>query len=115
MSTEERMAHKIAKQVLKENKNHNLIAKSTENHIWLRHVLDSAQLVKFIDFNSNYVVQFFILIITYVVLDFLSLIGYAILAQKLIIWIKANPNTINTISASVLVLIASIIIISQQY
>ena len=37
--------------VLKENKNHNLISKSTENHIWLRHILDSAQLVKFIDFN----------------------------------------------------------------
>ena len=70
---------------------------------------------QFIDFNSNYVVQFFILIITYVVLDFLSLIGYALLAQKLITWIKANPKTINTISASVLVLIASIIIISQQY
>jgi len=70
---------------------------------------------QFIDFNSNYVVQFFILITTYVVLDFLSLIGYAILAQKLIIWIKANPKTINTISASVLVLIASIIIITQQY
>ena len=39
---------------------------------------------QFIDFNSNYVVQFFILITTYVVLDFLSLIGYALLAQKLI-------------------------------
>ena len=37
--------------VLKENKKYNLIAKSTENHIWLRHILDSAQLVKFIDFN----------------------------------------------------------------
>jgi len=70
---------------------------------------------QFIDFNSNYVVQFFILITTYVVLDFLSLIGYALLAQKLIIWIKANPKTINTISASVLVLIALIIIITQQY
>ena len=70
---------------------------------------------QFIDFNSNYVVQFFILITTYVVLDFLSLIGYALLAQKLITWIKTNPKTINTISASVLVLIASIIIISQQY
>ena len=70
---------------------------------------------QFIDFNSNYVVQFFILITTYVVLDFLSLIGYALLAQKLIIWIKTNPKTINTISASVLVLIALIIIISQQY
>ena len=37
--------------VLEENKNHNLIAKSTENQIWLRHILDSAQLVKFIDFK----------------------------------------------------------------
>ena len=59
---------------------------------------------QFIDFNTNYVVQFFILITTYIVLDFLSLMGYAMLAQKLIIWIKANPKTINTISASVLIL-----------
>ena len=70
---------------------------------------------QFIDFNSNYIVQFFILITTYVILDFLSLIGYAILAQKLITWIKANPKTINTISASVLVLIALIITVSQQF
>ena len=70
---------------------------------------------QFIDFNSNYIIQFFILITTYVVLDFLSLIGYAMLAQKLIIWIKANPKTINTISASVLVVIALIIIVTQQY
>ena len=70
---------------------------------------------QFIDFNSNYVAQFFILITTYIILDFLSLIGYALLAQKLIIWIKANPKTINTISASVLVVIAFIIIITQQY
>ena len=70
---------------------------------------------QFIDFNSSYVVQFFILIITYVVLDFLSLIGYALLAQKLVKWIKANPKTINTISASVLIFIALIIIITQQY
>ena len=70
---------------------------------------------QFIDFNSNYVVQFFILIITYIILDFLSLIGYALLAQKLITWIKANPKTINTISASVLILIAIIIIITQHY
>ena len=37
--------------VLKENKNFNLIGKSTESQIWFRHILDSAQLVKFIDFN----------------------------------------------------------------
>jgi len=70
---------------------------------------------QFIDFNSNYLVQFIILIITYVVLDFLSLIAYALLAQKLIKWIKANPKTINTISASVLVIIAGIIVVTQQY
>jgi homoserine/homoserine lactone efflux protein len=70
---------------------------------------------QFIDFNSNYLVQFIILIATYVVLDFLSLIAYAVLAQKLIKWIKANPKTINTISASVLVFIAGIIVVTQQY
>ena len=70
---------------------------------------------QFIDFNTNYVVQFFILITTYVVLDFVSLLGYALLAQKLITWIKANPKTINTISASVLIIIALIIIVTQQY
>ena len=70
---------------------------------------------QFIDFNSNYVVQFLILITTYIVLDFLSLISYALLAQKLILWINANPKTINTISASVLIFIALIIIITQQY
>jgi len=70
---------------------------------------------QFIDFNSNYIVQFFILIITYVVLDFLSLIAYAVLARKLIVWIKANPKVINTISACVLVIIAGIIVITQQY
>ena len=70
---------------------------------------------QFIDFNTNYVVQFLILIITYVVLDFLSLIGYALLAQRLIRWIKTNPKTINTISASVLIIIAIIIGVIQQY
>ena len=64
---------------------------------------------QFIDFNSNYVIQFLILITTYVVLDFLSLIAYAITANKLIIWIKANPRVINTISACVLVIIAIIL------
>ena len=43
---------KFVELVLIENKNHNLIAKSTEATIWDRHILDSAQLVKFIDFNA---------------------------------------------------------------
>ena len=70
---------------------------------------------QFIDFNSNYVAQFFILIITYMILDFTSLIGYAILANKLIVWIKANPKVINTISACALIIIAIIIAITQRY
>ena len=70
---------------------------------------------QFIDFNSNYVVQFIILITTYVILDFLSLVGYAVLANKLIVWIKANPKIINTISACVIILIAIIIAFTQQY
>ena len=44
---------KFTNLVLNENQNYNLIAKSTENQIWHRHILDSAQLVKFIDFNVN--------------------------------------------------------------
>ena len=68
---------------------------------------------QFIDFNSNYVVQFLILITTYVVLDFLSLIAYAVAANKLIVWIKANPKVINTISACVLIIIAIIIAFTQ--
>ena len=70
---------------------------------------------QFIDFNENYIVQFLILITTYVVLDFLSLIAYAVLARKLIVWIKANPKVINTISACVLILIALIIAFIQKY
>ena len=70
---------------------------------------------QFIDFNTNYIVQFIILLTTYVVLDFLSLIGYAILANKLIVWIKANPKVINTISACVMIVIAIIIALTQQF
>ena len=70
---------------------------------------------QFIDFNSNYIIQFIILITTYVVLDFLSLVGYAVLANKLIVWIKANPKIINTISACVIILIAIIIAFTQKY
>ena len=43
---------KFTNLVLRENQYYNLIAKSTENQIWYRHILDSAQLVKFIDFNA---------------------------------------------------------------
>ena len=40
-------------ELLKANTKHNFISKSTENSIWHRHILDSAQLVKFIDFSKG--------------------------------------------------------------
>ena len=35
------------------NQSYNFISKSTENDLWGRHILDSAQLVKFVDFSKN--------------------------------------------------------------
>ena len=40
-------------ELLNVNKKHNFIAKSTEGSIWSRHILDSAQLVKFINFKRG--------------------------------------------------------------
>ena len=70
---------------------------------------------QFLDFNSNYHVQFLILMFTYVILDFASLMGYAIVADKIVKWLKTNPRTINTISACVLVIIAFVIAFIQNY
>ena len=70
---------------------------------------------QFLDFNSNYYAQFLILMFTYVILDFASLMGYAIVAEKIVKWLKTNPRTINTISACVLIIIAIIIALTQNY
>ena len=70
---------------------------------------------QFINFNQNYISHFLFLIITYMILDFLSLIGYAVLANKLLKWIKTNPRVINTISACALVIIAVFIGFTQNY
>ena len=40
-------------ELLKANTKHNFISKNTESVIWHRHILDSAQLVKFIDFSKD--------------------------------------------------------------
>ena len=40
-------------ELLKANESHNFISKSTESDIWHRHILDSAQLVKFIEFKRG--------------------------------------------------------------
>lgn len=39
--------------LLEYNTKYNLISKKTENLIWSRHILDSAQLVRYIDFSSK--------------------------------------------------------------
>ena len=41
------------------NKKYNLIGKKTENDVWKRHVLDSAQIIKFIDFKKNFILSDF--------------------------------------------------------
>ena len=43
----------FVKSVIDANVKHNLISKNTENDIWHRHILDSAQLVKFINFKRG--------------------------------------------------------------
>ena len=40
-------------ELLKANEKHNFISKSTETQIWSRHILDSAQLVKYINFKRG--------------------------------------------------------------
>ena len=70
---------------------------------------------QFLDFNSNYYVQFLILMFTYISLDFLSLMAYAVAADKMVKWLKTNPRTINTISACSLIIIALIITVTQNY
>ena len=42
----------FAKKLIIYNKKHNLISKNTEKQIWDRHILDSAQLIKFIDVKN---------------------------------------------------------------
>ena len=45
---------KFVLKLLKFNQKYNLISKSTEKSIWERHILDSAQIIKFIMFESGY-------------------------------------------------------------
>jgi len=41
------------------NKKYNLISKSTEKEVWSRHILDSAQIIKYIDFNKGHILSDF--------------------------------------------------------
>ena len=69
----------------------------------------------FIDFESNIISQFIILMTTYVVLDFTTLMIYGVAAEKVSTWLKSKPKTLNTISTCVLVIIAIYIAATQNY
>tara|TARA_B110000211_G_C13818406_1_gene438085 strand:- start:187 stop:720 length:534 start_codon:yes stop_codon:yes gene_type:complete len=78
-------------------------------------VFFSTIFISFIDFNSNYYMQFLILMTTYVVLDFSTLMIYGLAAEKISIYLKNKPKLLNTISACVLILIALFIALNQKY
>jgi homoserine/homoserine lactone efflux protein len=65
-----------------------------------------AMFPQFLNLNSNFKIQLFILILSYIIIDFSTLILYGFVAKKIVIWLKANPKTINIISAYALLIIA---------
>ena len=69
----------------------------------------------FIDFSTNYIGQFIILMSTYVILDFITLIIYGLAAERVSVWLKENPKILNTISACVLIIIAIYIAATQSF
>ena len=69
----------------------------------------------FINYESNIISQFLILMITYVVLDFVTLIIYGLAAEKISIWLKHKPKVLNTISACVLLIIAIYVAATQNF
>ncbi len=69
----------------------------------------------FINFSSNIISQFLILLITYVVLDFLTLMIYGLAAEKISVWLRRKPKLLNTISACVLLILAVYIAATQNF
>ena len=69
----------------------------------------------FIDFSTNYIGQFIILMSTYVILDFMTLMIYGMAAERVSLWLKGNPKILNTISACVLIIIAIYIAVTQSF
>jgi len=72
-------------------------------------VFFGAMFPQFLSLDGDFKIQILILIISYVVIDFSTLILYGFVAKKIVVWLKANPKTINTISACALIIIAVII------
>ena len=71
-----------------------------------------AMFPQFLSLDGDFKIQLLILIISYAAIDFSTLILYGFVAKKIVTWLKANPKTINTISASVLAIIAIIFAIA---
>ncbi len=69
----------------------------------------------FINFGSNIISQFLILLITYVVLDFLTLMIYGLAAEKISLWLRSKPKLLNAISACVLLILAVYIAATQNF
>jgi len=69
----------------------------------------------FINYESNIISQFLILMITYVVLDFITLMIYGFAADRISIWLKGKPKVLNTISACVLLIIAIYVAATQNF
>ena len=51
--------HKYIDLLLIFNKKYNLISRSTETEVWSRHILDSAQITKYIDFKKDHILSDF--------------------------------------------------------
>ena len=64
---------------------------------------------QFLNLEGDFIIQLVILIVSWIILDFSTLMLYGFTAQKITIWLKANPKTINTISACALIIIAIIL------
>ena len=73
--------------------------------------------IQFLNYNSsptNFAIQLFILWLSYVLLDFITLIIYGITADRVSVWLKDNPKTINRISSFALVIIALFVALFQK-
>ncbi len=72
--------------------------------------------IQFLDYNLSstyFIIQLLILWLSYIILDFITLILYGVIAEKISIWLKSNPKTINLISAISLIIIALFIVLFQ--
>ncbi len=69
----------------------------------------------FINFSSNLIFQFLILLFTYVILDFITLMIYGLAAERISLWLRSKPKLLNTISACVLLILAAYIAATQNF